>query len=73
LRAVIRGNLQESVGENVYDRFLDVALVVAGVADYSLNPGLRKDASRVSRNLSQQSFYILNGQVRDLSEGQHGE
>jgi len=68
LQHVIRGNLQESVGENVYDRYLDMVQVVANVADYSLNGAMRKEAGRVSRNLREQSFYILNGQVRDLSE-----
>lgn len=71
LQHVIRGNLQESVGENVYDRYLDMVSVVANVADYSLNGAMRKEAGRVSRNLREQSFYILNGQVRDLSEASH--
>ena len=44
---------------------------VANVADYSANPAMRKEAGRVSRNLCEQTFYILNGQVRDLSEASH--
>ena len=71
LRHVIRGNIQESAGENVYDRYVDMVGAVANVADYSANPAMRKEAGRVSRNLREQSFYILNGQVRDLSEASH--
>ena len=71
LRRVIRGNLQESAGENVYDRYLDMVGAVANVADYSANPAMRKEAGRVSRNLREQTFYILNGQVRDASEASH--
>ncbi|MCA9312766.1 hypothetical protein KDA08_00385 [Candidatus Saccharibacteria bacterium] len=71
LQHIIRNNLQDSVGENIYDRYIDMVSVVASAADYSLNPGIRKDAARVSRNLRKQSYYILNGQVRDLSEASH--
>lgn len=68
LQHIIRCSLQESVGENIYDRYLDMVDVVASAADYSLNHGIRKEAARVSRNLRQQTPYILQGQVRDLSE-----
>lgn len=71
LRWIIRQNLMDSAGENVYDRYLDMVGQVANVADYSLNPGMKKETARVGSNLRRQTPYILQGQVRDLSEASH--
>jgi len=68
LRDCINRALQETVGENVYDRFLDVLDVVTGLGDFSRDPGLSKDARRLASNFKKQTPYILQGQVRDLSE-----
>lgn len=68
LQSCIRVALYETDGMNPYDRFLDVLDVVTGIGDVSHNPGLAKDARRLGQNLTKQAYYILNGQVRDLSE-----
>lgn len=71
LARVITRTLIENNGENVYDRFIDVADNVMWLAEYSEDDALSKDARRLSKSFTAQMPYILNGQVRDLSEASH--
>ena len=71
LARVITRTLIESSGGNVYDRFIEVAQVVKDIAENSSDYSLNRDAKKLSRNFDSQMPYILNGQVRDLSEASH--
>jgi hypothetical protein len=70
LARIITHTLLDSVGENVYDRFIDVAGVVQDVAETSEDVALSRDAKRLSRNFTLQMPYILEGQVT-LHEDTH--
>ena len=48
-----------------------VADNVMWLAEYSEDVALSKDARKLSKSLTAQMPYILNGQVRDLSEASH--
>lgn len=63
LRHIIRQNLADSAGENVYDRFIDVSSQLHDIADVSLNPGIKKEARRIAGNFRLQTPYILSGMV----------
>jgi hypothetical protein len=68
LARVITHTLLENRGDNVYDRFIDVADVVKNLAEYSDDTALSRDARRLSRNFDLQMPYILSGQVRTVDE-----
>lgn len=61
-------DMQKNNGEphNPYDLFLQASIEVQALADYSANPVMRKDATRVARNFIAQTPYILGGMVREL-------
>ena len=69
LARIITHTLMESVGENLYDRFLDVSEVVQNTGMYSQDNELGRDARRLGENLRRQSFYILGGMVREVEDG----
>lgn len=64
----ITHTLVNSIGENVYDRFIEVADVVKEIAETSEDVALSRDARRLSRNFDMQMPYILEGQVRTVDE-----
>ena len=68
LARVITHTLNENMGENVYDRFIEVADVVKDIAEYGEDKALVRDAKRLSRSFDEQMPYILEGQVRAVDE-----
>lgn len=68
LARVITRTLLGNTEDNVYDRFIEVADEVRNIAEYGEDQALVRDAKRLSRNLTQQMPYILNGQVRGIEE-----